>query len=528
MIDQEKIVDDIMLAELEIKVPGCNDYINNADHKKKRLGMLSILGNNYMRDYFEGFRSLIEKEKVCAEYITDIVYVLRNYIEVADTEIKTHGEVMTPLTLVEEMLDTLPPEVWSNPELKWLDPANGVGTFPSVIVKRLMDGLKDIIPDNCDRYQHIMENMIYVCEIQAKNMFLYHCAFDINDTYKLNTYYGSFLSNGFDEHMKNVWGIDKFDIIVGNPPYQKVDSGGDNKLYLLFTQKAIQILGDGGSLVFITPKSIIDYLTNTNKNRKYIDKLYNLKYLSIDDPSKYFNVGSTFLYFNLNKCNYVGPTIIKYVGSSGIDIVEVTLHSNITIPSKPSVIDMNIINKITSDRNNFNFKMMVRKNGGSTVRFRDSEKSIKYNTKCLSVSIDTKFKYPLINKINKGDPYPGHICYSSEELNDHDKPKVLICRSGYIEPNYDDGLFGITDNMYYYLTKTRDEGNNLISLLNSPIYRYLEIQYSKSARDKISSVISKIRFIDLNFKGIDIDNNVIYNMYGLTEEEIKHIEGIVK
>lgn len=528
MIDQEKIVDDIMLNELELKVPGCKEHINNTDSEKKRLGMLSVLGSNYNRDYFEGYRSLIKKEKVCAEYITDIVYVLRNYIEVADTEIKTHGEVMTPLPLVEEMLDTLPKEVWSNPNLKWLDPANGVGTFPSVIVKRLMEGLKDIIQDNCERYQHIVENMIYVVEIQSKNMFLYHCAFDINNTYKLNTYYGSFLSEDFDNHMKNVWGVDKFDIIVGNPPYQKIDSDGDNKLYLLFTQKSINLLSDGGGLIFITPKSIIDYLTNTNKNRKYVSKLYDIKYLSIDDPSKYFSVGSTFLYFYLNNTDYVGPTIIKYVGNDGVSIVEIMLLTNMTIPSKPSDMDINIINKITSLNNNFNFKMMVRKNGGSTVRFRDSEKSIKYNTKCLSQNKDSVFKYPVIQKINKGNPYPGCICYSSEELIDCDKPKVLICRSGYIEPNYDDGLYGITDNMYYYLTKSRIEGDNLIFLLNSPIYKYLEVQFSKSARDKISSVVSKIRFIDLDI-GVNITtNDSLYSLYELSEEEIKHIESIIK
>jgi hypothetical protein len=262
MIDQEKIVDDIMLDELEKKVPGCKEYINNTDNKKKRLGMLSVLGSNYNRDYFEGYRSLIEKEKVCAEYISDIVYTLRNYIGVADTQVKTHGEVMTPLWLVEKMLDTLPKHVWKNKRLKWLDPANGVGTFPSAIVKRLMEGLKEEIPDSCERYQHIVENMIYVVEIQSKNMFLYHCAFDIDNTHKLKTFYGSFLSKEFDEHMKNVWGVDKFDIIIGNPPYQRLKDTDKNKtsknpktqpLWHLFVQKNVNNLIDGGYMVVVHP-----------------------------------------------------------------------------------------------------------------------------------------------------------------------------------------------------------------------------------------------------------------------------------
>jgi site-specific DNA-methyltransferase (adenine-specific) len=91
-----------------------------------------------------------------------------------DGEVKKFGEIMTPFTVVDDMMNTLPDDVWSNPNLKWLDPCNGIGTFPSIIVDRLMVGLKDVIPNNCDRYKHIIENMIYVCELQAKNMFLFY------------------------------------------------------------------------------------------------------------------------------------------------------------------------------------------------------------------------------------------------------------------------------------------------------------------------------------------------------------------
>jgi site-specific DNA-methyltransferase (adenine-specific) len=289
MIDQEKIVDDIMLDELEKKVPGCKKEIKNADNRKKRIGMLSVLGSNYQRDYFEGYINLIKKEKVCAEYITDIVYTLRNYIEVADTEIKTHGEVMTPLWMVDEMLDTLPEHVWKNPKLKWLDPANGVGTFPSVIVKRLMVGLKDIIPDSCERYQHIVENMIYVVEIQAKNMFLYHCAFDINDTNKLNTFYGSYLSKEFDNHMKNVWKVEKFDITIGNPPYQDeliAKKGSAKPLYNLFTEKSVNI---SEKILFITPSRWFaggKGLDNFRKMMVSSDKITLIKHF--DDATEIF------------------------------------------------------------------------------------------------------------------------------------------------------------------------------------------------------------------------------------------------
>jgi hypothetical protein len=164
---------------------------------------------------------------------------------------------MTPITLVEEMLDTLPKEVWSNKDLKWLDPCNGVGTFPSVVVQRLMKGLEEVIPNAKKRYRHIIEEMIYVCEIQAKNMYIFHCVFDKQDIYELNTFYGSFLTKEFDEHMKNVWGVDKFDIVIGNPPYNQM-------IDMDFVKKSYSICD---KILYVHPSTWL--LDEKNKQKKF-------------------------------------------------------------------------------------------------------------------------------------------------------------------------------------------------------------------------------------------------------------------
>lgn len=245
---QEQIVDNVILDLLEDKLTGSRDLIlQNTTKSGRRLAMLSILDDD--RRLFERFKDVINSEEYCSQYADETTQILRNYIKVADIEKKQHGEVMTPLTLVDEMLDKLPSEVWSNPNLKWLDPCNGVGTFPSLVVKRLMVGLKPVISDDCERYRHIIENMIYVCEIQAKNMFLFHCAFDREDDHELNTYFGSFLDEGFDEHMKNVWGIEKFDIVLGNPPYKQ-------GLHHKFIIKGFDLLNENGYCLILHPSTL--------------------------------------------------------------------------------------------------------------------------------------------------------------------------------------------------------------------------------------------------------------------------------
>lgn len=256
IMNQEEIVDNIILDMLDLKRPGSKEQILSRTTKsKRRLAMLSILDDN--RQLFNDYKKIVSNNPphACGEYSTDVVQLLGKYAKVADIDVKKHGEVMTPLTLVNEMLDTLPKEVWSNPNLKWLDPCNGIGTFPSVIVERLMIGLKDVIIGDCDRYRHIIENMLYVCEIQPKNMFLFHCAFDREDNHRLNTFCGSFLTEEFNEHMKNEWKIDKFDIVVGNPPYQ-TNNPGERKthpIWQLFVEKSISILSEGGYLNMVHP-----------------------------------------------------------------------------------------------------------------------------------------------------------------------------------------------------------------------------------------------------------------------------------
>jgi hypothetical protein len=224
----EEVIDKMMLESF---TPEFSNKIMNMPLKDKRMSILSLLDKD--RNLFLGIKGLINSGIGKYEHIKDVVLMLREYVKVGEVEKKKFGEVMTPLELVKEMLATLPEEVWSNPNLKWLDPANGTGPYPLMVIYRLMNGLKDWEPDEEKRYKHIVEKMIYVCELQPKNMFLYMCAVDPWDMYQLNIYTGSFLEEGFDKHMKEVWGFDKFDIVIMNPPYNKmIDMDFVKKSYL--------------------------------------------------------------------------------------------------------------------------------------------------------------------------------------------------------------------------------------------------------------------------------------------------------
>jgi site-specific DNA-methyltransferase (adenine-specific) len=510
MIDQEKIVDDIMLDELEKKVPGCKEYINNTDNKKKRLGMLSVLGSNYNRDYFEGYRSLIEKEKVCAEYISDIVYTLRNYIGVADTQVKTHGEVMTPLWLVEKMLDTLPKHVWKNPKLKWLDPANGVGTFPSAIVKRLMEGLKDVIPDSCERYQHIVENMIYVCEIQAKNMFLYHCAFDIDDTHKLNTYYGSYLSEGFDHHMKNVWGVEKFDIIIGNPPYNdsrvNMENAQTKDIYPHFIDKSVIICDK--FMVMIIPsrwfvkKALSDFRVNMILN-------YGLKYVGHFDNNLLFNnvdIKGGVSHFLLEK-NYNGDVIFN---GSVIDLKRYDI-----IPNDVSSHAFNIIDKVLKCEN---IQNMFNSKGHFNVKTNDKRLNGSGDVKCL------------VSKQKGGIKYISDCDFSNTKIGRLKLAIPSASGKGGMNENYYNRIecVGVgeicNESFIFFDFNSTIERDMFKTYMMTKLFSFL-VRLRKIKQDVTSDIFKWVPMVSLDREWTD---EMIYKHFNLTEEEINHIESIIK
>jgi len=178
---------------------------------------------------------------------TDIMDKVKELLPIRDYEKKKFGEVFTPPELINEMLDKLPKSVWGNKDLKWLDPANGAGNFPMVAYTKLMEGLKTKIPNEQKRKDHIIKNMLYMVELNPKNVAKSRKIFG-NDANIVCA--NALKTNWLDKFKKN----QGFDVIMGNPPYNSGStgrsgtSGVDNK----FINTFLDFLNKGGYMVFVT------------------------------------------------------------------------------------------------------------------------------------------------------------------------------------------------------------------------------------------------------------------------------------
>jgi hypothetical protein len=113
------------------------------------------------------------------------------------------------------------------------------------------------------------------------------------------------------------------------------------------------------------------------------------------------------------------------------------------------------------------------------------------------------------------------VVYSSKECKNQKDKKVMMSRSGYLKPFYDNGILGVGGDCFACLVKDEDEGQRIINLLNSKLYTFY-IETNKWSGFHNKEVLQDLPYID-----IEVMDKTIYKLFGITKEEIKLIESSI-
>ena len=483
----------------------------------------------------------------------------------------SNDEVFTPPTLANQILDMLPQELFSNKDTTFLDPCCKSGVFLREIAKRLISGLEKEIPDLQERLNHIYTKQLFGIAITELTALLSrrstYCSKKANGQYSICDTFDTEEGNIRFKRVEHTWengrckycGASqseydrddalethayqfihnpkellkmKFDVIVGNPPYQLGDSGAGasaTPIFQLFVETSKKL--NPRYITMIIPakwysggKGLDDFRKNmlTDKRLRIIHD-----FKSASDCFSGVEIKGGVMYFLWDRDNEGLVRVLEHVGEKVVSDKERPLLEtglDVFIRHNEAI---SILNKV------FKQNPEIRK-GISFANLVSSRKPFGFATNFTDFSNDNRNNAVKIYANKKVGYIP------KEKITVHqnwiDKWKILTARANNIgTESPDDNLNTIIVEPNSCCTETYlvvggdlnlDEQNakNISIYLHSKFLRFL-VSLKKPTQDAVSKVYQFVPMQNFNEPWTD---EKLYKKYGLTQEEIDFIESMIR
>ena len=398
--------------------------------------------------------------------------------------------------LVDNILDRVPPEFFESSDKTFLDPAMGGGQFVTAIVDRLRDA------------GHNDENIrcrVFGCEA---NKMRTNYAVTKNGLKGLGTFE---TLDVLAEDQAEVFEGRKFDVVVGNPPFQPA-SPGDRGLWAKFIKAGSDALVPGGVLAMIVPHGWKSPTSDIRKGGgkdgvsvfKDIFIKQNLQYINIDPSlgNVFFpGIGQTFTWFVMEKGEYSGLTKID-LGDN--DTYKINISGMKMLPSRISKESLSIVKKMTKFDNTWDFKRIIM---GSK------------EWKAASPKKTNIFPYARINgNSNRLD----QTVYTKKVCPLQGKKKVFIPREG---SKYrlvvDGGQMGVTDG-YYILLDARQLVGSARTYFESKLVRWIGL--NKYTQYNEGALMNCVGAMPLEGGMTEED---IFDFYRISRKEVSYVDDML-
>lgn len=487
----------------------------------------------------------------------------------------SNDEVFTPPEVANRMLDMLPEELWHDSSATFLDPACKSGVFLREIAKRLIEGLKEEIPDLQKRIDHIFHKQLYGIAITELTSLLsrrsVYCSKYPNSKYSISLFEdtsgnirykriqhrwqnGKCLFCGVtkkegtydrDEmevhayelihtlHPERIFNM-KFDVIIGNPPYQ-LNIGVEKEnyavpIYQKFVEQAKKL--NPRYLTMIIPAR---WYAGGRGLDEFRDEMLNDDRLSVIHD--YPDAGDVFpgvqikagvCYFLWERDRHGDCSVTTHLNGDDIGPVVRPLleKGNDTFIRYNQAIS--IIQKVFNPVNrSFSELVSPQTPFGIVTSYKGTDKPQSSTDLKMYISgNDKKYKgkafYAPYDKITKGhDMIPWHKIYINMAGSGSDSfPHQILGKPFYGEPNT------ICNQSYLVIGpfKNKDECENAMSYIATKFFRFMVLQ-KKNAQHAMRGVYQLVPMQDFTKSWTDEE---LYKKYRLTEDEIAFIESMIK
>lgn len=480
----------------------------------------------------------------------------------------SNDEVFTPPEVVNQMLDMLPQELFSNPDTTFLDPACKTGVFLREIAKRLIVGLEPQIPDLQERIDHIMHKQLYGIAITELTSLLsrrgVYCSKYPNSEFSVSLFDDASGNIRF-KRTQHAWQNGKcvfcgasqseydrsddlethayelihtvkpedifkmkFDVIISNPPYQLSDGGNKNSakpIYQHFVHQAMKLKPRFISMIiparwYAGGKGLDEFRADMLTN-KHIARL--VDYTNAKDCFPGISLGGGVCYFlwsrdNSGECEYTNiHDNVESTQPRNLDEFPVFVRYNeaLSIIHKVLKKSKNMVSDVMGGRNPFGFESFAR---GQEIKQYASDCTLYYSGGVGYVS-------------------PNSVMKAKELV---DKYKVMISRATSEHAGEPDssGMYNVlsvvkvlkphevcTDSyLIAYSTNSEVEANNCADYIRTKFFRFLVLQSVTS----ISLSKEKFQFVPLMDFSKKWTDEQLYAEFELTADEVSFIESMIK